>query len=217
MPDKIRDYFKNIGARRFTVMVCGVVITGLGIAFLRLALLGNDPFSGMNLALAGLTGIYYPVVQLTVNIILFIIQILFGRKYLGPGTFVNAVCLAYISDFFYRLIYPLTGDPGTFILKLLSLLLGLLITALGLSMYQCSNTGVAPYDALSLILYDRFKKIPYFAWRVSNDGTCALICFLSGGIIGLGTLVTAFGLGPCIQFFDKTITVKMLGGRDDVK
>jgi uncharacterized membrane protein YczE len=48
-----------------------------------------------------------------------------------------------------------------------------------------------------------------------TDALCALICFLAGGIIGLGTLVSAFGLGPIIQFFDVHFTNKLLGKKSE--
>ena len=34
--------------------------------------------------------------------------------------------------------------------------------------------------------------------------------FFTGGILGIGTLVTAFGLGPVIHFFDRTVTRKYI-------
>ena len=47
--------------------------------------------------------------------------------------------------------------------------------------------------------------IPYFWCRIMTDSLCAIIAWLLGGIIGLGTLVCALGLGPFIAFFSKTI------------
>ncbi len=196
-------------------MILGVAVTGLGIAIFRQAALGTDPFSGMNLALADVTGIAYPVLQIGVNLIFFLIQISLGRRYIGPGTIANAFFLAYFVDFFYGVIHGLLGDFQSLPVKVITLLAGLCICSLGLSMYQQSALGVAPYDALSLILKDRIPKVPYFVWRVSNDGFCALICFLAGGVVGLGTLVTAFGFGPVIQFFDRTLTRRMLPKRTD--
>ena len=37
-----------------------------------------------------------------------------------------------------------------------------------------------------------------------------LLAVLCGGIIGLGTIVCAFGLGPVIHFFDDHFTNKIL-------
>ena len=73
---KLRDYLNNISMRRVIVMLLGVVLTGWGIATFRLAALGTDPYSGMNLALADFLGIPYPTLQILVNIGFFIIQLL---------------------------------------------------------------------------------------------------------------------------------------------
>ncbi len=51
-------------------------------------------------------------------------------------------------------------------------------------MYQMPDEGVAPYDSLSLIMTERWPKIPYFWHRMSNDVLCALICYLTGGVDG---------------------------------
>ena len=80
---KLRDYLNNISMRRVIVMLLGVVLTGWGIATFRLAALGTDPYSGMNLALADFLGIPYPTLQILVNIGFFIIQLLWGRALLG--------------------------------------------------------------------------------------------------------------------------------------
>ena len=37
-----------------------------------------------------------------------------------------------------------------------------------------------------------------------------VVCWLAGGIVGLGTLVSAFGFGPFVQFFDTHFTLKVL-------
>lgn len=92
----------------------------------------------------------------------------------------------------------------------LTVCVGVVVTSLGVSMYQLSRQGVAPYDSISLIMTERCPKISYFWHRISNDALCALICWLAGGIVGLGTLVSAFGLEPVVQFFDTYFTSKLL-------
>ena len=77
-------------------------------------------------------------------------------------------------------------------------------------MYQLPDVGVSPYDSLSLIMAKRIKRMPYFWCRMITDGVCALICFVTGGLVGIGTLVAAFGFGPFIQFFNIHFTEKLL-------
>lgn len=89
------------------------------------------------------------------------------------------------------------------------MVIGVLVVALGASLYQTADLGVAPYDALSLMLADRLP-VPYFGCRIFTDALCAVIAWLLGGLIGLGTLLCAFALGPFVQFFTKHFSEKIL-------
>ena len=60
----------------------------------------TDPYSGMNLALANFLGIPYPTLQILVNVGFFIIQLLWGRSLLGPGTIANAFGLGPVIQLF---------------------------------------------------------------------------------------------------------------------
>ena len=84
-----------------------------------------------------------------------------------------------------------------------------LVTALGASLYQTADLGIAPYDYLSLGLRD-YTPCPYFGCRIFTDALSALLCWLLGGLVGLGTLICAFCLGPFIQFFDGHFAQKVL-------
>ena len=201
------EWIKKINWKYVIVMLIGNVILGLGIAIFKLSGLGNDPFSGMVMALSDRTGIDYPVFLIIVNMIVFVCEIIFGRKLIGLGTFVNAVLLGYIVSFFYIIICV---EPTQMVQRVLTVCVGVVVTSLGVSMYQLSRQGVAPYDSVSLIMVEKWPKISYFWHRISNDALCALICWLAGGIVGLGTLVSAFGLGPVVQFFDTHFTSKLL-------
>ena len=77
------------------------------------------------------------------------------------------------------------------------------------SLYQTADLGIAPYDYLSLGLRD-YTPFPYFGCRVFTDALCALICWLLGGLVGIGTLICAFCLGPFIQFFNGLISERLL-------
>lgn len=208
----IQEYFKKTGCARIIIMLFGNIFLGMGIAFFKLSVLGNDPYSGMMMALAEYVGISYANFQILLNLVFFAVQLAFGRYLIGAGTLVNALGLGYIVTFFYYLFTVVCRIPQPELMwqKLLLLAVGVIIASFGLSLYQSSDAGVAPYDSLSLIMTKRWPKIPYFWCRISNDAICALVCFLAGGIVGLGTLVTVFGFGPVIHFFNVHFTNKLL-------
>lgn len=103
------EHFKNMNWKHVLIMCIGNILAGMGIAIFKLAGLGTDPFSGMNMAVAETLGMAYGNFQLLVNIVLLIVELLFGRMFLGMGTIVNAVFLAYICTFFYNIFTNIMG------------------------------------------------------------------------------------------------------------
>lgn len=203
-------YFNKVDTKRLIIMIIGNVFLGMGISIFKLSGLGNDPFSGMVMALAESSGIAYASFLILLNLGLFLIQFITGRKFIGAGTFVNAIFLGYIVTFFHSTWLNLLGEPQLLWQQVVIVAIGVVVCSFGVSLYQTSEVGVAPYDSLSLIMRNKFPTISYFWHRMFTDALCALVCFLSGGIIGLGTLVSVFGLGPIIHFFDVHFTEKLL-------
>ncbi len=208
----MRNYLKKVGWKRIMMTVVGNIFIGLGIGIFRFAALGNDPYTAMNLSLAVCVGLSYPVFQILFNLGAFVIQLIWGRELIGIGTIVNAFFLGYIVDFFYHVLLLLPWTPVALWQSIIVVCMGVIICSFGLSLYQTSNVGVAPYDALSLITQKKLPKIPYFWHRMFDDALAALISFVSTGFtnIGVGSLVSAFGLGPFIHFFDKHFSEKLL-------
>lgn len=206
----MKGYINKADTKRLIIMIVGNVFLGMGISIFKLSGLGNDPFSGMVMALAECIGMTYANFLILLNLVLFVIEFITGRRFIGAGTFVNAILLGYIATFFYNTWLNLLGEPQLLWQRVVIVAIGVVVCSFGVSMYQTSDVGVAPYDSLSLIMRDNFPKISYFWHRMFTDALCALICFLAGGIIGLGTLVSVFGLGPIIHFFDVNFTKKLL-------
>ena len=196
-------------ARRVIGMVVGIVIIGLGIALFKQSHLGNDSISALNMRLAELLGISLGVQNLCTNILFFAVQFWFGRKYIGLGTFVNGIGIGFIVTAFYDPIAAHFGAAAGLPQQLLWVALAVPVTALGASLYQTADLGIAPYDYLSLGLRD-YTPFPYFGCRVFTDALCALLCWLLGGLVGLGTLICAFCLGPFIQFFNGLVSERVL-------
>lgn len=209
----MRGYIHNVDKKRLLIMIIGNVFLGMGISIFKLSGMGNDPFSGMAMALAESVGITYANFLILLNLVLFVIEFMTGRKFIGVGTFVNAILLGYIATFFHNNWLSLFGEPQLLWQRVVIVAIGVVVCSFGVSLYQTSKVGVAPYDSLSLIMRENFPKISYFWHRMFTDALCALICFLAGGIVGLGTLVSALGLGPIIHFFDVNFTEKLLAKR----
>jgi len=172
-----------------------------GVCLFKYSGQGNDPYNAMNMAVSAYIGMPYATYQMIFNLSLLVIEFIFARKMIGFGTFFNSIVVGYIVTFFYDLLAPFMVFES-FAIKLVVLLVGVLCSSLGLAIYQHADCGLAPYDSLPFILERWIPKVPYFWRRMIFDGSATLICFLTGGIIGIGTVISTFGLGTFIAFFD---------------
>ena len=95
--NKLALYFKKVGRKRILASLAGNILVGLGIAIFKFAALGNDPYTGMNMALAETLGIPFPTLQLGVNLLFFLLQFVFARQLIGFGTLFNALFILVIQ------------------------------------------------------------------------------------------------------------------------
>lgn len=191
-------------------MIIGNILIGLGVSLFKMAGMGNDPFSGLIISASALLHLSFSIFLIMINTVIFLIEITLGRKFIGIGTFVNWFLIGYVIEFFLWFTKLLFTPPESFLGRLPLVILGVLVISLGVSLYQTSDAGIAPYDSLAMIMDERLTKLPYFWCRMICDATSVVLCLLTGGLVGLGTFLSAFCLGPFIHFFNKRISQKFI-------
>lgn len=200
--------------KRLFTIVLGVACIGLGVSLMRIAVLGSDPFTCMNLGIGGVTGITFGTLQLIVNLALLLIVFFASRDLIGVGTVLNMVFVGYIADGCVYLLTPLFGPSPSVALRIGLLIAGVVILSAGTAGYLAGDMGASPYDATSFILQKALRgKLAYRWCRVATDGLCVVIGFLLGSIVGAGTLISAFFTGPLVQFFRSHITLWLIHGQ----
>lgn len=202
------EFFK-IEPRKFIAAIIGNILIGLGIGVFKYSHMGNDPFSAMAFALNALTPISYAVFLIMLNTFIFLFEFVFGKKYIHIGTIINWFLVGYVVQFTYEFLEAKYPISDVIAVKLIFVVLGLVLASLGISLYQTANVGVAPFDSLPLIVHDKFP-ISYFWARMIFDGICVVIAFVTGGLIGIGTLVCVLGFGPTVSVFNRTISEKLI-------
>ena len=123
----LASYFRRVGLKRIAASLLGNLLVAVGIALFKQSVLGNDPYTGMNMALADLFVIPFPLLQLGVNLALFCIQVFFERSLIGFGTVVNALLIGSLVDFFYKFSVTCFGLPSVFIVKLAVMAVGMVV------------------------------------------------------------------------------------------
>lgn len=206
----IRKYLSSVSRRQLAMMLLGNLLLGMGISVFKLSGLGNDAYNGFLMALGDRTGVPFALLAILFGAVLAVVEFAAGRSLLGAGTVVNLLLAGSSASVFYSVWTALIPPPHALPLQLAVLAVGVAVCGLGLAMYQTADAGVAPYDSMSLILSRRFPRIPYFWCRIGTDSLCAVLCFFFGGLLGLGTVVAAFGMGPVTHLFSRLLERKAM-------
>jgi uncharacterized membrane protein YczE len=165
----------------------------------------------MNLGVSGFINMSFGFYQLLINIILIGIALLYVRNYLGIGSIVSMIGIGFIADYFVNIYIYIFGGSLSFTIKFLILALAVIIIGIGFSLYMTSELGVAPYDAIALMILKACNnKIPFAAARVITDVACVLVGFSFGATVGISTVITAFFTGPIVQYFNTHVSEVLL-------
>ena len=102
-------------------------------------------------------------------------------------------------------------DP-TIGIKILFLIIGIVVISFGSSLFFVGDLGVPAYGAIALILSE--KKVAGFQYcRIGTDIICTVLGYFLGATVGLGTLITAFFMGPVIEFFNRKVSIPLRYGK----
>jgi uncharacterized membrane protein YczE len=206
--------------KRIIMCVFGVVVCGISVGFFKRAAFGVDPFQVFMAGLDMLVPIPFGVLYVIANVCLLLFSLLADRHFIGLGTFINLFFLGYIVDFSRNLLFDLFPELGI-VGRIVFLAIGICVMCFASSLYFTADLGVSTYDALALIISGTWKK-GQFKWvRVVCDFVCVIIgvvlYFISGGtisglfaIVGVGTIITAFFMGPLIDFFNRKVSQVIL-------
>ena len=206
--------------KRIGMSIFGVLACGLSVGLLRHAALGVDPFQSLVSGLGAVLSIHFGSLYVLVNCLLLLFSLVFDRRKIGLGTLINLFLLGYAVEFSENLVKRLIPSP-TLPVRLLLLLAGIVAICFSSAFYFTADLGVSTYDALSLIWSEKQSRIPFSLCRVISDLVCVLLglllCLLAGyslgqigGILGVGTIITAFFMGPLVDFFNRKFSRPLL-------
>lgn len=187
---------------RLTYSLVGTIFISLAVSFFRLADLGTDPYTMFNLGASGFLNIGFGLF-IMISSLLALIYIYFqNRSLIGIGTLLNIMIVGNFSDVTLFAYDSLFAPPEGIIIRVVFSILGLFFLSSGVALYTEAKEGVAPYDAFPIILTDAGKgRWSYRLSRVILDVSFSVIGALLGATFGINTILTAFFLGPFIQFF----------------
>ena len=209
---KITEYLKT-NRRRIFMSLVGVIICAISVGVFKLAALGVDPFQSLMSGLDSLIPIEFGTLYVIVNVILLIFSIVADRHNIGIATFINLFLLGYITQFTYDLLQRLFPSPSM-VFRVICLVIGIVVICFGSAMYMTADLGVSTYDAVAIVISGKWKIGKFKYVRICTDLVCVIagcVLYVAAGnpvshiprIAGIGTIVTAFFMGPLIEFFNE--------------
>jgi uncharacterized membrane protein YczE len=179
--------------KRLLPLLIGFVIWGLAVALQVRAELGLSSWDVFHQGLGQRLGITIGIAGVVTSVGVLLLWIPLRMKP-GIGTVLNALVIGPSADMFLAILPPIDD----LVLRWVFMLLGMVLMGLGSALYLPARLGTGPRDGVMVGLNRKFG----FSIRLSRTivEVCALVIgWFLGGTVGLGTLVSALGLGTVIQ------------------
>lgn len=184
--------------RRTGKLLFGLFLYSLGLTLSIQANVGLAPWDAFSMGVSNITGISYGNISILTGIVILVVVAGFLKEKIGMGTVLNTVLIGIMVDFMQSIsLIPFMTD---LFLGTLMLLLSQVIISLATYFYISPGMGCGPRDTLMVALGKKFPNVPIGAIRGSIEGTVLLIGFLLGAKVGLGTVITVFGISFILQY-----------------
>ena len=105
----------------------------------------------------------------------------------------NALIIAFMIDLCIKFV----PTPSNYFNQLILAVVSVMMVGIGGGIYLVSNLGAGPRDGLMIGL-QKVTNLPVAAVRAFLEISVVSIGWYLGGTVGVGTLLFAFGIGPCV-------------------
>ena len=173
-------------------LVFGLFLFGLGESLLITSGAGVGPYTVLAQGISNLSGWSIGLSTFVISIFVLLMWIPLKQKP-GMGTILNAFIIALTIEFsVFYLPYP-----ETYPMQILQVVIGVLIIGIGSGFYLIANLGAGPRDGLMIGLQKK-TNLPIYSIRTIIEVSVVIVGWLMGGVVGLGTAIFAFGIGPSV-------------------
>lgn len=197
--------------RRYLLFAIALFVNAMGIAYITKASLGTSPITSVTYVASMFTPLTMGQWTIVLNLLFVLLELPFMtrrqvkndlRMYLSQIviTFFFGMCI----DLCMFIIHDL--NPVTYISKLLNLLIGCIILAMGIALEVKADIAMMAGEYFVRVLSKRFNKdFGYmklgFDWSLVALAVVLSLCFMNG-IYGVreGTVIAALLVGPIVHF-----------------
>ena len=184
----------NFKPKFLTLFFCciGVMLFGLGEGLLIVSFTGASPWSVLAQGLSLNVNLSIGILTFLISVTVLILWIPLGQKP-GIATILNAIIIALMIDFCIRYV----PTPSNYFNQLILAVISVITVGIGGGIYLVANLGAGPRDGLMVGL-QKLTNLPIAAVRATLEITVVSVGWYLGGTVGIGTILFAFGIGPCV-------------------
>ena len=180
-------------------LIIGVILCGSSTVFMLNSNLGLLPWDVFHQGISNITKMTIGQANIAVSFAIILLSIALGEK-VGIGTIVNIIVIGKIIDVInYMNIIPVSDNIFTGIVMLI---IGMLVMGYGCYLYMGCGLGCGPRDSLMIGLSKKINK-PVKMIKTIIEVTALIIGIILGGKFGIGTVISALGVGVFMQIIFK--------------
>lgn len=180
---------------RWLFFLVGMMVLGLGITMtIKGDRLGIGPWDVLHVGLYQNFGLTIGSWAIIAGFVLISVTSLVRRRWPQFGTLLNMVSIGLFIDLFNFLIPDIESMAG----QILIFTAGIFVMGYGVGLYVAPKMGAGPRDDLMLILVKK-TGLSVNVIRTAIEVTVAVLGWLLGGPIGIGTVLIALFLGRIVQ------------------
>ena len=176
----------------FFFLCFGLTLFGIGEGLLLVSYTGASPWSVLAQGISNYVDLSIGTITFFISLFVIILWIFLNQKP-GIGTFLNVIIIAVMIDVCINYV----STPESFELKIFLAIFAVIITGIGSGIYLIANLGPGPRDGLMTGLQKK-TNFPIASVRAFLEISVVTIGWYLGGTVGIGTLLFAFGIGPCV-------------------
>lgn len=180
---------------RWLFFLTGMMLLGLGISMtIKGYRLGIGPWDVLHVGLHQNFGLTIGTWSIIAGFTIITTTSLIRRRWPQFGTWLNMLLIGLFIDLFNFLI----PDIHSLIGQLVIFSAGLVVMGYGVGMYVSPKMGAGPRDDLMLILVQK-TGLSVSTIRTAIEVTVAVIGWMLGGPVGIGTVLSALIIGRIVQ------------------
>lgn len=181
---------------RLVRLIFGLFLFALGSFLTIQANIGLASWEAFSMGIANITGQTYGNILIISGVVILGVDVLLKEK-VGFGTILNTILIGVFVDMIQA--FEIIPQMHGFFSGVVMLLLGQVSICIGSFFYIGASMGCGPRDALMVALGKRLPNVPIGIVRGCIEGAVLLIGWLLGAKVGIGTVISVFGISFILE------------------